>query len=230
MGHDAGVSTPDPSAPGAPQQRSRVVLALVWLVATVLAATVAWWAVSAVGGERGEEGSGLLSQAEVAEELADQQLAGPAGQPTGQPTDAGVSPEPTPSPTASASPEPPPGATSTPETTTAPSDPGTAAPPAPPASPASVDVARVWDVTGGQVGASCTGATITLLYATPADGWSVEVEHAGPAELEVEFVRGGEDSRLRAECVAGTPEITRSGDDDSGGDDGGGRGRGGDDD
>ncbi len=183
-------------------------LTLAWLVATVLAATVAWWAVSAVGGERGGDGGGLLSQAQVAGELADQRAEGPGA---GQPTDGGPSADASPSP--SPSPDPTPSTTSTPEPATSSPAPGTATTPAP---PVAADVARTWDVTGGQVGAVCTGATIALVYATPADGWSVEVDHAGPDELEIDFVRGGDESRLRAECVAGTPEITRSGDDGSG--------------
>lgn len=243
--HDAGVSTTDPAAPGgspgAPavrhRARSRLVLVLAWLLATVLAATVAWWAVTAVGGERGGDRTGLVSQAEV-ERLLAEQGAGASASPGGPSSSAGASPEPTGTSGTPGTPTPTPtGPTTAPGAGTT-TPPATEPPPAPdPAAPAVV--ARTWDVTGGQVSAVCTGATIGLAYATPSAGWSVEVESTGPQELEVDFSRGDERSRVGAECIGGTPEITRSGNgggggddsggDDGGGDDGGGGGGGGDD-
>jgi hypothetical protein len=89
-------------------------------------------------------------------------------------------------------------------------------------------VARTWDVIGGQVAAACAGATIRLLYATPADGWTVAVESAGPQEVEVDLTRDGSRTRVRSECRAGTPELTRNEAQGGGGDDSGGRGGGGD--
>jgi hypothetical protein len=215
--HDAGVTPTEPAAalpPAPPNRRSRLALALAWLLATVLAATVAWWAVTAVGGERGGEGASLESQAQVERRLAEQGAATDGGRGEGP---AVAEPERSPLPVPTTSPTPTPGAPSAGGPTTAP----TPVPDPAPAAPS--DVARTWDVAGGQVGAVCSGTTIGLLHATPAAGWSVEVEHAGPAELEVEFSRDDDDSRVRAECVAGTPEITHrgdDGDDDSGGDDG----------
>ena len=76
---------------------------------------------------------------------------------------------------------------------------------------------RAWTVTGGQVGVSCEGATITLLYATPSDGWSVDVKRSGPQEVEAEFELGDDDTTVRAVCVGGVPEQTT----DDGNDDGG---------
>lgn len=237
--HDAGMSTlrtPGDAVRSVVRRRPHVVLTLAWLLATVLAATVAWWAVSAVGGERGTAG-GLVSQAQVERELAAQRSAdgqgtgaGSADLPTADPSpestagaggDTSAEPggAPAPTPAASSGQGTAPAEGATPPATTAAPGPGADRDPAS-APPPTTDVARTWDVTGGQVSAVCTGATIALVYATPADGWSVEVDHAGPAELEVEFARVGEDARLRAECVGGTPEITRSGRDGSaGGDD-----------
>ncbi len=225
------MSTPPPAPSRSAHPRSRLVLVVAWLLAAVLAGTVAWWAVTAVGRERGAQSAGLVSQAQVEAELA--QRAG--GEPTATPGSTG-----TPAPTPPADPAPPasgataPDPTAAPPAEPAPAAPAPAEPPATAPAPAGpVEVARTWDVSGGQVAAVCTGSTIALLYATPAGGWGVEVEHAGPAEVEVEFRSGDDETRLRAECIGGTPELTR---DESGGgsDDGGGRGgrddRGGDDD
>jgi len=66
-------------------------------------------------------------------------------------------------------------------------------------------VARTWPITGGQVGVSCTGARIELLFATPQDGWTVKVSQSGPESVEVAFRRGGSQSDLHAVCVNGTP-------------------------
>ncbi len=237
MGHDAGVSTPAPAPSPAAHRRSRLVLGVAWLLATVLAATVAWWAVTAVGRERGAPSAGLLSQAEVEQQLAEQPggSAGPEATPGTTPP-ADVS---TPGPAQTGAPDP--AETASPDQAPAepaPTDPGASADPgagtgtgtgdASPEPAGLAEVARTWDVAGGQVAAVCTGATIGLLYATPAGGWGVEVDHAGPAEVEVEFRSGDRESRVRAECVAGTPELTRN-ESGGGGDDGGRDDRGGDD-
>lgn len=88
-------------------------------------------------------------------------------------------------------------------------DPSTPVPTAP-------DVARTWTVPGGIVAVSCRDAAITLLYATPSDGWTVEVGAAGPERVEVELHHDKDETKLTAECVAGTPEHQVDSDDDSG--------------
>ena len=76
-----------------------------------------------------------------------------------------------------------------------------------PAAPATAaEVARVWDVTGGKVGAACRGAQIGLLYATPQDGWTVEVTGSGPEQVEVKFGRQGATTTVRAVCRDEVPE------------------------
>lgn len=142
------------TAPG-PLTRGVAVL-LAWLSAAVLAGLVAWWGVSLVG--RGPGGSDpVLSQQQVAAELAERQA-------TAQPF---------------------PTATPTTEST-----------------PAAV---RSWDVTGGRISAACAGSDISLLYYTADDGWAVEVKHAGPEELEVEFERDHAEHTVRATCTDGVP-------------------------
>lgn len=83
-------------------------------------------------------------------------------------------------------------------------------PPSPSTTPSPVappaEVVRSWSVTGGTVAATCQGTAITLLYATPSDGWTVEVKAAGPEELLVELESEGDETAVRAVCVAGTPE------------------------
>jgi hypothetical protein len=132
----------------------------------------------------------VLSQAEVDAALATERAAATTG----------PAPTPTSDPTPTATPEP---TSPTPETTTP---------------PASAAVVRAWTVTGGQVGVSCEGASITLLYATPSDGWSVDVKRTGPQEVEAEFELGDDDTTVRAVCVAGVPE--QQADDGGGGESG----------
>ena len=193
MGHDAAMGW-SPLA-----RRTAAVLA--WALSTLLAATVAWWAVGTVGrGPGGNEGS-VRSQTDVAAELVAARAVQAA----------------TSSPTRSASPTPSP----TPTPTTGPSATPTVAPPPRTPQPVLADIARTWTVEGGQVSASCRGQQITLIYATPQDGWGVETKNAGPDELLVEFGRSDSETSVRAWCVEGTPQMevvaerdgARSGDD-----------------
>jgi hypothetical protein len=164
-------------------RRGTVVLA--WALATVLAGGVAWWAVGTVGRGSGSIDSSVLSGAQVASALAARQaLVTPT--PTGSPT-------PTTSPTTSPTVEPTPTTTPTAEPT------ATTPPP--------TEIARTWTVTGGVVSVSCLGDQITLLGATPSDGWGVERKSQGPGELKIEFDLHEEaETTVTARCVAGTPE------------------------
>lgn len=69
----------------------------------------------------------------------------------------------------------------------------------------------VWIGASGKVTARCSDERITLVAATPADGFSVEVKDRGPAQLDVEFEGGSEkqETRIRAVCVGGSPVFTR---------------------
>ncbi len=97
--------------------------------------------------------------------------------------------------------------------------PGTASPttPAPTSSagaPTGAETVRTWSVTGGRVGASCTGERITLLFATPEQGWTVEATDPGPELVAVEFRRGEAETGIRAACEGGIPTLLASHDDD----------------
>lgn len=184
----------------------RPVVLLSWVLAAVVAGSVVWWAVAAIGGEQGAARGKVYTQAQVAELTvpspagvastpADPQSAGSAATPTPVPT----SPVGDPGPTPTAMPVPPAA------TSTAPPD---------PVQPSPDDVARTWNVAGGQVGAQCRGAQIALLYATPLDGWTVEVKHGGPAELEVKFRQGESETSVHGACVDGVPAMVAEADDD----------------
>jgi len=156
---------------------ARTLVVLVWAITAVLASTVTSWAVSVIGSEEGVAKARVLSEADVAAALQ-QQVAAPA---------ATASPTATPKPTHKATPTP------TPTTT-----------PAQTLSPSSATVERIFNVTGGQVDAFCTGAAFTM-YAAPLDGWSVEIDHNGPGSGEVTFRKSGSESKLTATCQDGVP-------------------------
>ena len=153
-----------------------------WTVAVILAGSVAWRAVTVVDTD---SSSAVLSQAEVSAELVAARATASLRPTPGEPTPTG-SPTPSESPPPTAGPEP----TASPEPTAEPEP----------------EVVRSWSVAGGTVAASCRGAAITLLYATPLDGWRVEVKDQGPERIEVELEGHDQEVTLRAACVAGTPE------------------------
>jgi hypothetical protein len=69
-------------------------------------------------------------------------------------------------------------------------------------------VVQTWTVTGGTVSVSCQAAGISLVYASPQDGWRVEIEKRGPATVEVDLAREGQGTKLKATCVNGIPQET----------------------
>src|SRR5665647_2483377 len=179
MGHDAAMGW-SPLA-----RRTAAVLA--WALSTLLAATVAWWAVGTVGRGAGSSEGAIRSQTDVAADLVAARAAQAAAR----------SATPSASPTSGPTPTP----------TTEPSATPTVAPPPRTPAPVLPDVVRTWTVEGGQVSASCRGQQIALLYATPQDGWAVETKNAGPDELLVEFGRADSETSVRAWCVEETPQM-----------------------
>ncbi|GAA1655562.1 hypothetical protein GCM10009790_40330 [Georgenia ruanii] len=67
-------------------------------------------------------------------------------------------------------------------------------------------VARTWETDAGRVAAECVAGEIALLYATPSDGWSVDVRDTGPERVKVEFSSDEDDVVLSARCSDGVPE------------------------
>lgn len=67
-------------------------------------------------------------------------------------------------------------------------------------------VVKTWTVTGGTVSVSCQAQVITLVYASPQDGWRFETEKGGTDRIDVNFQRVGQGTELRATCVNGVPQ------------------------
>jgi hypothetical protein len=172
-------------------RRIGVVAALSWLLAAGLTGTVAWRAVAVI--DDGAPRTGVLTEAEVAATLASARataVAAPTPTPTAPSATPTQAPSPSQAPTSTAPSTPPP-------------DPTTDPAPAPPTA-----VAATWSVTGGTVAAACTASAISLLYATPQDGWTIEVGSTGPEHLEIELTHGEQETKVRAVCVDGTPVQT----------------------
>ncbi|OJV83381.1 MAG: hypothetical protein BGO37_08875 [Cellulomonas sp. 73-92] len=158
-----------------------------WVLAVVVTGLVADRAVAVLDTQTSRPG--VMSAGEVERALAAARAAVPT--PTAGAT---TPPAPTTSPTASPAP--------------APSDPVSRPTTGPIPSSPPATAARTWSVAGGTVAASCTGGAISLLYATPADGWTVEVGSAGPQRVEVELRQPGLETKVVALCSAGVPQHT----------------------
>lgn len=72
---------------------------------------------------------------------------------------------------------------------------------------------RTWAGAGGRVTVSCSGSRASLVSASPADGWSVEVGRRGGEEVEVSFRRSGSEVQVQGRCDAGTPRFSVERDD-----------------
>ncbi len=160
-----------------------VVALLAWLLAVVVTAGIAGRSVAVM--DTPASRPGVMSPAEVDRALA---AARATLGPTPRAGVVTVAPNPVPTPA------------------TPPPVGGGPTPSAAPVGPAAV--ARTWSTDGGTVGASCLGAAISLLFATPADGWTVEVGAAGPEHLEVELKQPGRETTIVAVCADGVPQQT----------------------
>ncbi len=89
-------------------------------------------------------------------------------------------------------------------TTSRSSGPVTTAPPQSSATP----VVKTWTVTGGTVSVSCQAQAISLIYASPQDGWRVEAEKHSTDRIDINFDRIGQGTEMRAACVSGVPQQT----------------------
>lgn len=180
-------------------RRIGVIAALSWVLAVVVTGAVAERAVAVL--DASSTRPGVLSQAEVADALA---TARAGASPSGTPT-----PTPTPSPSAPAGPTG--GPSTAPATTSPPVAPSTRPAARPTTAPPTPEVARTWTVVGGTVAASCRGTVIGLLYATPQDGWTVDVRSAGPDRIKVELTMAEQETTVAAACVGGVPQQTVTG-------------------
>lgn len=60
---------------------------------------------------------------------------------------------------------------------------------------------------GGFATVGCRDASIRLVSASPAAGYSMQVSDAGPEKVEVHFTSAGADSTIEAVCVNGQPAL-----------------------
>ncbi len=88
-----------------------------------------------------------------------------------------------------------------------------AAPAAPAPAPAAAPAAFQWTGAAGTVTVQCTGDTIALQAATPANGYAVEVDEHGPEEVKVEFESEDVDAEVEAICSGGVARFHAEEDD-----------------
>jgi len=67
-------------------------------------------------------------------------------------------------------------------------------------------VVKTWTVTGGSLSVSCQGQVISLVYASPQDGWRVETDGQSTDRIDIDFQRVGQGTEVRVTCVNGTPQ------------------------
>lgn len=196
--------------------RRTAVAVLAWVLVVAGCSALVWFAISRAGAEvTGEVSAPALSD----------DPATPAGTPSVSSTGSGshtTSPPDRPSTTDR------PTTTDRPSTSTTTAEPSEPPEPSEPSDPSGGSqggaVQRSRTVAGGSVTVSCQGSAISLIGASPAQGWSVQTKRE-PDRVEVEFEvtradgEGGDDGggggggggdkvRVRATCAGGTPAFT----------------------
>lgn len=104
-------------------------------------------------------------------------------------------------------------ATSPPPDTTSPTTPSTTSPTTSPSAPSSTDPAPEWSVrtvnsAGGTVVVRHRPGEVELQAATPAPGFSVEIDDSGPTRVRVEFESDEDDIRVEVRWRDGELEIS----------------------
>lgn len=187
-----------------------------WLVVTVASTAMVWTATSIVAADVTDRPAVVLAQKDVVSELQSGASAADASPTTTIPATGGsttvvsggrgpapVSPS-APLPAAPPSEDPQPGITTAPSSppTTATAPPAAPVAPAPsrPAAPVDPRPTATYSTAGGVVRVACSGFLIELISAIPSNGYSVDVVSAGPGNVEVHFVRPGQDLSVKAVC------------------------------
>lgn len=179
----------------APSARVPVLLVLVWVGGLLAATSVGLLAVRLVAAQVGDPAVAPLSAVAAA---------------TGAPGD--VAP-----PTAAATATP----TGVPPSSAAPGPTPSSGPPAPSTAPA-VATTQTFATSAGTLGVQCTGTTLRLLLATPAQGYALDERSVGGTEAEVRFEGAGARVRVRLSCATGAPRLVEQRTDPDGGGGGGG--------
>ncbi len=185
-----------------------------WLAATVTSTAMVWAATSIVAADVTDRPPSAIAHADVVSELASGPSVVTTAPPVTVPTGTGST---TTVPVGGRS-----GATTGPTTTVraqtpqptvtiaASSPPATTATTAPAALPATrpagptttVRPSATYSTTGGVVRVACNGFFIDLVSAIPNNGYSVKVVVSGPVNVEVHFVRSGQDVSVKAVCFS----------------------------
>lgn len=185
--------------------RKPLVYVIVWLVATAAVGTVAWAAVRLAGEETQPRAVAPLSAVEVAA-LATSSVPGTAT--TVPVQDVATTTGPTATATSAAT------TTTTSATSTSAATATTVGPSTTVDDEEPVVVARV--VEGGRVVVSLEEGRLSLVGATPTEGYTVDVKESGPDEVVVEFEGAEADFSVRAFVSAGEVVFEVTGDvDDS---------------
>jgi hypothetical protein len=191
--------------------------AAAWLAAAAVAVVVAWQGVGIVTNQVTDDRPAPLAADEVraltdearARDTADDAAPAPAGTATVlSPTSAGPvgsTPTPTPTPTTSQAPGGSPAAPATSPTTAAPATAGptTTEPTAPAAE------TRTYNLVGGSAALRFSPSGVTVVWATPAAGFEVEVEPEHVNGVRVEFESDGHRSRVTGWWDRGPRDETR---------------------
>jgi hypothetical protein len=179
------------------RRRIAAVAAASWLLATAVTSLVVWRAVAAF-----DDGTStnILSSPQVVERLNAATATSTATPDAQTQTPTASSPSASADDTPDASTPTSPATTATTRTTGS----ATIVNPTPSATP----VVTTWTVTGGTVSVSCQAQVISLVYASPQDGWRVEIERRGPDSVDVDLQRQGQGTKLNAICVNGIAQET----------------------
>jgi hypothetical protein len=170
-------------------RRSVVLGVLAWTLVVAAVSGVAWLAIDRAGrevlGPTSLPGAGAAAGPTTVG-------SGPGPSPDASRSPGGASPTPTPDPTRS-------------PTGTSEASPSASGQPAGPGART-----RTVSVDGGRFAVTCEGRRVSLRYATPQEGWKVEVSDEGPEKVEVHFVQrsGGEgECEYTARCEGGSPRV-----------------------
>lgn len=176
--------------------RSPLLLAAVWLAGAVAAVGTGLVAVNLVSHQVGDPAVSPLSQGDVGKALASPSRSAAASPTATAPATA------SPSRTASGSARP------TATRTAAPPATRSSAPTSPPRTSAPAPQTRTFSSRGGSVGVRCANGSPSLVYATPANGYTVLERKEDADRVEVRFGKGGEEdeaARIRVGCSGSTP-------------------------
>lgn len=179
--------------------RRTVTLGTLWLTAAVVAVAVAWQGVAVVGDQVTDERPAALAASEIEARLAE------ASTTTTTATDA-TSPASSPAPSTTSGP------TSTaPTTPMAPLTPTSTTTAAPPPTTAAAGETRTYNLQGGTASLRFSPTGVEVVFAKPADGFSVEVEPEHGNGVKVEFESDAHESRVDGWWDGGPVDRIREG-------------------